>query len=118
MLFAVLPAMPSTISVSVSRDEGAEDLYRGAVTHSTEHPALRTESYIRWQMLLSLAGMVAELFIFDDRADGGSKDSRECLDPSTFYLNNGLGEVWWQSPPSEFTQHGRAPVRGGVGKHV
>src|SRR3546814_11931229 len=53
-------------------------------------------------MLRSLAGMVAELVILGDRADGGSKDSREWLDHATFYLNNGLGEVWWQSPTSEF----------------
>lgn len=99
LLYADLPALPAELTVNVMGKLGHQDEYRGYVRHSGEFvPEVLTESYLRWLMLMNLAGSEGEFAILGDRADGAVVDNQMWLKAATFYLSAGFGEVFYAEP--------------------
>lgn len=120
MLYADLPKLPATLSVNVMGELGHQDEYRGFVRHSDEHvPEVLTQEYLRWLMLMNLAGSEGEYAILGDRADGAVGDHQMWLKAAAFYLSAGFGEVFYVDPIGEAQQaHNRAVLNTLKAQHL
>lgn len=120
MLYADLPELPAKLTVNVMGELGHQDLYRGYVRHSDEHvPDVLTEEYLRWLMLMNLAGSEGEFAILGDRADGAVGDNQMWLKAATFYLSAGFGEVFYAEPVGHAQlAHNRAVLNSLKAQHV
>lgn len=120
MMFADLPELPAELAVKVLAEIGCTDKFRGHVSHSTEAwPVVRTEGFLRWLMLMHLAGSEAEFVIFGGRADGAEGDNRDWLHAATSYLSAGFGEVFYSEPiGAAQTAHNRAVLNDLKAAHV
>lgn len=101
LLYAVCEEVPNDLTVKVFEEIGHFDEYRGHVTHTRPTPEVYTESFLRWSMLLNLAGGEAEALICGERADGSEKDNRDWIRDATRYLKAGFGEVFYAEAGSE-----------------
>lgn len=90
--------LPPGLVVKVFAEMGDQDVYRGFVGHSVHPPGMLTEGYLRWSMLLHLAGSEAERVVLGERADGSASDNSKWLDAATTYLSSGFGEVFYADP--------------------
>ncbi|UIF89254.1 hypothetical protein [Cupriavidus sp. UYPR2.512] len=120
MLYADLPDLPATLTVNVMGELGHQDEYRGYIRHSDEHvPEVLTEKYLRWVMLVNLAGSEGEFALLGDRADGAVGDYQMWLTAATFYLSAGFGEVFYADPVGDAQQaHNRAVLNTLKAQHV
>ncbi|KAF7963798.1 hypothetical protein AWV80_05805 [Cupriavidus sp. UYMU48A] len=120
LLFADLLELPTQLTVNVMEELGHQDEYRGFVRHSDEFvPEVLTESYMRWLMLMNLAGSEGEFAMLGDRADGAVGDNQIWLKVATFYLSAGFGEVFYVDPVGDAQQaHNRAVLNALKALHL
>ena len=120
LLYAELPELPAELTVNVMGELSHKDEYRGYVRHSLEFvPEVLTEGYLRWLMLMNLAGSEAEFAIFGERADGAVRDNGLWLSTAAFYLSAGFGEVFYVDPVGDAQQaHNRAVLNALKAQHV
>lgn len=101
LLYGGRAELPADIAVRVLPEIGCTDQYRGQVTHADNTPAERTEGYLRWLMLMYLAGTEAEYIALDERVDGSGRDNSQWLNAATAYLSSGFGEVFYADPAGD-----------------
>lgn len=102
IMFADLPELPRELKVTVLAEISAKDTYRGQVMTSEDlWPAVHTEGFLRWVMLMRLAGAEAEFVCLGERADGANGDNTHWLHTATSYLTSGFGEVFYSEPVGE-----------------
>jgi ribosomal protein S17E len=120
LLFADLPELPAQLTVNVMEALGHQDEYRGYVRHSDEFvPEVLTESYMRWLMLMNLAGSEGEFAMLGDREDGAVADNQIWLKVATFYISAGFGEVFYVDPVGDAQQaHNRAVLNALKVQHL
>lgn len=101
LLIGSLGELPTDLEVKVLAVLGDHDLYRGYIRYSGNAPAVLTEGYLYWSMLMHLAGSEAEFVALGERADGSSGDNGKWLEAATAYLSSGFGEVFYATPDGE-----------------
>jgi len=101
LLFAMRGELPEAFTVSVHAEISGHDLYRGRVEYAQPAPDVLTEGYLRWSMLMHLAGAEAEFIALGERADGAQTDNEKWLGAATAYLSSGFGEVFYAAPADD-----------------
>ncbi len=81
--------------MTIFRGIGPLDEYRGQISASSVDPPEYTERFLRWPMLMRLAGNAAEAWVLGEEADGAISDPHEWIIKATHYLTSGLGEVFY-----------------------
>ena len=87
LMFAGRGELPEAFKVSVRAEISGNDLYRGQVEYAQPSPDVLTEGYLRWSMLMHLAGAEAEFVALGERADGAQTDNAKWLTAATAYLS-------------------------------
>lgn len=98
LMFARRGELPEALTVSVRAEISGYDLYRGQVEYAQQAPDVLMEGYLRWSMLMHLAGAEAEFVALGERADGAQTDNEKWLATATVYLSTGFGEVFYAVP--------------------
>lgn len=101
LMFAGRGELPEAFKVSVRAEISGHDLYRGQVEYAQPSPDVLTEGYLRWSMLMHLAGAEAEFVALGERADGAQTDNAKWLTAATAYLSSGFGEVFYAVPAGD-----------------
>jgi len=119
LYFADLPELPADLSVRVLEEIGPTDEFRGQVWHGGNWPAVQTEHFPHWSMLMRLAGSEAEYVLLGDRADGSNGDNANWLRAAVTFLDSGFGEVYYPDAhiPAE-REHNRAVLNTLKAAHV
>lgn len=108
LMFAGRGELPEAFKVSVRAEISGHDLYRGQVEYAQPSPDVLTEGYLRWSMLMHLAGAEAEFVALGERADGAQTDNAKWLTAATAYLSSGFGEVFYAVPAGDAqSEHNR-----------
>lgn len=111
LLFAARDVLPDDLHVKVFDVLGPLDEFRGQVTHVNDRPAVLTEQYLWWSMLMRLGGTEAERVVLGDRGDGAVQDSSNWIWDATAFLANGFGTVFYAQPDGEDQrEHNRAAL--------
>lgn len=109
LYYAGADTMPADLTVSVRTVLDAHDQYRGQVSHSGPPPAVMTQRYLYWSMLMHLAGTEAEFVALSSRGDGAQTDHARWLAYAHTYLASGFGEVFYEHPGNDAqVAHNRA----------
>lgn len=111
LLFAARDVLPDDLHVKVLDVLGPLDEFRGRVTHVNDRPAVLTEQYLWWSMLMRLGGTEAERVVLGDRGDGAVQDSESWIWDATAFLANGFGTVFYAQPDgADQVEHNRAAL--------
>ncbi|WP_205183590.1 hypothetical protein [Burkholderia sp. LMG 13014] len=100
LIYAALPTIPAKLTVKVFHEISMADRYRGYVRNEHKWTAAETELLTHWDMLVDLAGTVAEQVVYGSRADGAEEDNGRWTETAQRYLARGYGEVYFARPSS------------------
>jgi|TARA_A100001391_G_scaffold201728_1_gene189463 hypothetical protein len=104
LMFGCAEVIKSTLSVKVYTQLTSSDHFRGFVSDECGSPHEPTERYIRWNMMMLVAGVIAERVVFSDVGNGGTLDYRRWTYLASHLLNCGLGEAYFEKPET-YAEH-------------
>jgi len=97
LLYSCLDSVPHDLRVSIKRDL----LSHGLTTGTLIREAVDSE-WMKWEMLLCLAGREAERSIFHVTTPGCITDFRRWQDLARIYLSAGMGGLYFVRPSSDW----------------
>jgi Peptidase family M41 len=96
LLYACLKEVPHDVSVSIKEDLSSA----GRVTALINEQSL-SSTFLKWHLLVCLAGRAAELHRYQDYSVGCSDDLKQWQNLSVLYLRNGMGSFYYNTPTGD-----------------